>query len=102
MRGTYRYYTRNASELPVFEVTVTIRPPSSGDKKFYESFTPVLAPASDADNYTFATESPMRSWQIELRFRDAAGQCWVRDHFGRLKTDSWQPAEWDFDETDEK
>lgn len=97
MRGDYRYCLRNASELPIFEVTVSVLPPGNSDveEAQYESFQPVVAPENAPTKVLFAKSSKMRSWRIELKFRDARNQCWRRSQFGVLTPDHWEPMMWD-------
>jgi hypothetical protein len=86
--GTYFYYLRNASDLPIYEVQTQIMPPSSSKvhSEKHSSFQPVVAPNDTAEQHKFAENSHLRSYRIELQFRDASGRCWRRDHFGVLRS----------------
>jgi hypothetical protein len=86
---------RNASELPVYEVSVWVRFNYSPDAGSMGSHERVVVPPGDTDVWADWVELPEGGLAddpyVDITFRDASGQRWQRLHDGSFGPDRLSP-----------
>jgi len=93
-------FVRNASDAPVYNVTIAVLDPVIPDSVATLS-VPVIPPADAPGFYQVAGNSQVLDTddgehRVELSFTDAAGMRWIRDQRGRLsevKPELWMWAD---------
>lgn len=86
-------FLRNASDLPVYDVIVTYKYPSSGEQ--VDNVVEVVLPPNDAPIHLTIREATLRLFspdpradayhRVEIKFTDSQGARWHRDLRGQLK-----------------
>jgi hypothetical protein len=90
-----RVRVRNASELPVYEVSVWVHFSYSPDAGSMGSQERVIVPPGDTDVWADWVELPKSGLAddpyVDLSFRDSAGRRWQRLHDGSFGPDRISP-----------